>query len=144
MTQLWFRLLFIAIGLLSCESRKTNLEVLTGNLGISKDQTKAIIIVPLDGCNGCIDKTLDYIKQAKLKEGHVFVLTDYGSKRAKMLGLNTDFSNVYIDSSAQAKKMDLVRFYPVLHTLKDDQTYARFELNGSNIDSVFSKLISQH
>lgn len=109
-------------------------------LKILEKNTNAIIILPLDGCNGCVDKTLNFLEENIGNKKIAFIITDNGTKKARLLHLcDREDEKIVIDSTAKARKFGMVKFYPVLYYLNDRNSKS-IELGGSNIDKILSEL----
>lgn len=109
-------------------------------LKISEKGTNAIIVLPLDGCNGCVDKTLNFLDENIGNKKIAFIITDNGTKKARLLHLcDREDEKIVLDSTAKARKLGIVRFYPVLYHLNDGKSTS-LELGGSIIDKALSEL----
>jgi len=143
MVKVLFQLLVIGCSFFSCSTEKSEIETLINDLNIHVEGINAIIVVPLDGCSGCIHKTVNFMAENVGRKNIAYVITDYGIKRAKMMHLyEQENPMLFMDSKARARKLGLVKFYPVLYNLDSDNPQG-IELTALTIDSVFHELKSQ-
>lgn len=105
------------------------------------DESKCVIIVPIDGCEGCIKKVVTFMRA---NEGHdkiIYVISSRSRKEIEMfLSKNgIENSSVLIDGG-KAVSTGLVGSFPMLYDLTKELYLERMELNGLTIDSVLLRI----
>lgn len=117
------------------------------DIPISSDFDNYIcIIVPMEGCNYCINKTLNKVMDddSNLDFDVKVVLSSYGRKNIffKIDSLTIHKYNFYTDINGTAIDLGLVREFPVLFYIKDGKLQTTIEINAPNSEQVLS-LISE-
>ena len=95
------------------------------------------IIIPMDGCDACIERTLDFAKVNAGNDMQV-VLTSYSLKKIYQLcELSLIEKNQFlIDSKGIALQLGLVESFPAVYYMKDNKVISSTEINGINIEEI--------
>jgi hypothetical protein len=130
-------LLFILfLILISCNQKRNEREVLDDFLKSIKVSNnldfKALVIIPLDGCSGCIDATLEFAQLNISDKNLFFVIATSSPKLVKLRLGYIDKPNVYTDSQLESRDKGLVSFSPTLFIIEKD-SFARIDLTAENI-----------
>jgi hypothetical protein len=113
-----------------------------GSYGIDIHSKNMILIVPNDGCSGCVNKMTTFASSGNYDSSLLFVFTGRSAKEIiirmpQKIILN---NRILIDSTHQFFKLDLVSEFPKMYVVKDGKIESTLEVDGTNIDSVISRI----
>lgn len=139
-------LIFIA----SCNKDNEQISVLNQLLKdeteLIPDSTKALLIIPNSGCDGCISSAEQFVvDNIHSLKGIKVVFTGISSEKALRINLGIDIvthSNVLIDSENQFYEANLINIYPVIAYLNDGQVTELFEQSPTQAD-ILDNLLSR-
>ncbi len=135
-----------------CQNKKNlsqNQEKLTGLLKLLKVKPAdnlAVIIAPVSGCSGCLQRIMLFARENADNRQWLFIFSGYGRKEIVLkTGSTLAFSpQVVVDDRASALKRGLVETFPVLFILKQGELVTHKELNATNIEGILQSLTGQH
>gem|GEM_PF-3657614 len=130
-----FFLFVSVIVLATCKQHDSAVKRLFRELNAPAIAPKILVIIPLDGCNGCVDSTIEFMKSHSDNPDLLYILSCHGVKAGQKLLLS---KQIILDSKARAKKLGLVNSYPVIYYLDSDGM--RNETEELNATTVVEKL----
>lgn len=114
---------------------------LFNELNFRKGETRYVIFIPINGCEGCIKKVVTFMQLNDAHNAIVYVLCSRSRKEIGLFLSKNDIQkgNVLLDEGKAISK-GLVGSFPVLYDLTKEMYSERIELNGLNVDSVLLRL----
>jgi hypothetical protein len=119
--------LIVAISCISCQQKESGGNIATGlltqlNQGHSLDKIERVIVIPGEGCPGCISDAADFAERNIDKmPGTMVVFTRVLDKKLMRSKFKREFlahDRVVIDSSNLLDRSDLLESYPVVLSLQ--------------------------
>ncbi len=143
-----FGVIICCLGWLGCEENKPaehhgqKLTILLAALQLNKEPGMALIIVPVNGCSGCMYKIKQFLYQKKRDYKTIFIFSGYGLKSITLQLDHTIRSrpDVVLDPEAKAITLGLVGEFPVMYLVKSENDIGIIEINARNIDKVLAAL----
>jgi hypothetical protein len=108
-------------------------------LQLSKFKDKVLIIIPIDGCSGCVTTTAHFIKTNQ--DSLLFCIVSSPTRKEARIQLGELLNNehVFIDVGLKARLAGIVSYYPVVFYMEADRTIAQ-EMNATNVETELSHL----
>lgn len=141
---------FFTVLFLSCSEKEPDLHrnivetvsVIVPQLQI--DQIDDIIIIPIRGCSGCVEKTIAFMRENVADNNTLYVVT--AKNRTEYISyIDEDIfrhSNVVFDSNLIFQTNDLVNNYPMYYSKTGNYFDNKVELTGSNVDKELTIIYS--
>jgi len=107
---------------------------LLSSFNINSD-TKAVLIVPLDGCSGCVKKSLEFIKENQEKPFVQFILSASNRKDIAIHLKSSSIvstSGIVKDPTNKATSVGLTKGYPTICYLNSNPIVIK-QLSASNL-----------
>lgn len=141
-----YKIVFISIGLFtSCSSPEDKIivDLLNPYIGNTKSST-GLVIIPREGCGGCINSTTVFMKKYLPQLENTFVIyTGVEDKKLFKLQVGEDFlknSKVIIDSENNLLRNEIIPgVYPRLYVIKDNILIKKIDFDES--DEYFENLV---
>lgn len=137
---------YLLIAFSGCFNQKSNdaygiESYLFSELNFPKGETRYAILIPLDGCEGCIKKVVTFMRLNDSRNRIVYVLSSRSRKEIELFLSKNEIQNgsVLLDGG-KAISTGLVGSFPMLYDLTKEMYSERIELNGSNADSILLRL----
>ncbi|PSL32217.1 hypothetical protein [Chitinophaga ginsengisoli] len=139
-----YNLLFLCITLLitSCTDKYATLNNTIGVLDKDKLSTGSYVIIPNQGCEGCISTAEAFVKNNISKSGNIrYIFTRIQSAKLLKIKLGTDVmasNKVLLDTADRIEYPDKEKeIYPMIVTMKDHRvdkvTYQSPDSDGLNV-----------
>lgn len=131
------KLLILLPLLISCkgkESKSQNNPYSDFNV---QKETKVVFFIPTDGCSGCVDTSLEFLKKNRNSNDIKYVLSGRNEKEVKIKLAEFDIELnelIYIDVQGKSKSLGIVNGYPVLIYL-DNTSKEKIELSAEHIEA---------
>lgn len=125
----------------ACQPKESKIltEFLSAN-GVTDLSYKAVVIVPLEGCAPCINKTIEYAKTS-VDSDVIFVIETFGSQKSLKMKFNQNQlkSNIIVDHDDALIKDGLAITYPVLYLMKQNSIEV-LNISDANFNQVIRSL----
>jgi len=133
-------IILLAISVCSCAPRHTSdpASVLLTDVGIDIEKVKRVIVIPANGCGGCISKSIEFATATRSSD-IAFILSGRSAREIRMV-FNGNAAQIKLDTLGRCMKLDLVGEFPVMHTLNNATIVESKQLDGTNIDSVYQAI----
>lgn len=123
------------------QTKNSNLNTLNKYLQVEKNiEDYYCIIIPIEGCNDCIEKILRFLEDNKgkfIKKTRI-ILTGYSLKKIYQIrSLDIIKQNQYIlDNKGKALDLGLVNSFPVWFYIGKNKLKESLEINTANLNKI--------
>jgi hypothetical protein len=110
------------------------------DLRVTPVSEKMILIIPTQGCTGCIKEALDFTATHDSRPNLTTVVSGRSKRFYKLLAhkFNVDTTKVFFDREALAARYGIITIYPVLLRAGDDGNITSTPLDAKNIHGVLT------
>lgn len=118
---------------------KTFLE--SKSIGYNENANNAVIVIPLNGCSGCIDTSIEFVIENLPKFRNLYCVIVTPSERvAKLrLGAGVDYARFIVDLEMTTSLKNLVETSPLIYIIENERIM-KYPLNATNIDGELQDL----
>ncbi len=107
------------------------------------DSFDHVVIVPIQGCNYCVEATTMFLKRNIANNNILFIVV--AKNKSELVNLispeSTERANFLLDDQLLSSKYGLVKLYPVLYSKKQGQYFdTRVEINADNVEIVLGDI----
>lgn len=111
---------------------------------VDKKIKYSVIIIPVSGCDNCIDRTLEAVLSIGSRDSLHFILTGRSRKEINLRIKDIQLSSgVYRDTLGLAYSKNLCSNYPVAFIISENRIVNSVEINGQNADSLVEALLNK-
>ncbi|GAA5039132.1 hypothetical protein GCM10011506_37930 [Marivirga lumbricoides] len=116
------------------------------NDDLSLNNFSTIVVLPVQGCSPCIERTINFIENNKMNTEVLFIVVAKNKREWGHLFSSELFknSNFLIDDQLLFMDYDFVQLFPVYFSKKNGYFSEKVEINGSNVQDVFEKISTQN
>ncbi|HRK53787.1 MAG TPA: hypothetical protein PK185_07725 [Cyclobacteriaceae bacterium] len=106
-----------------------------------KNVNNAVIVIPLDGCSGCIDKSIEFVNEnmPKFKNLYCIVVTPSEKLARLRLGSSVNYPRLLIDIEMTTRMKYLVESMPLIYTM-NNELITKYPLDATNIEEELLRL----
>lgn len=146
--KLYFTLLLLGYSLCQCSARNEGFDEIAEEVSSVSaiEGLKAVVIIPSQGCDGCITTVEDFMlkKYASLNgKGVLFIVTGHNSVKSAALRLGGFIRNnkyIYIDTKHQFDSRLFIAEYPRVFFFQDKKVVRFSELSPKTSNAVYKEL----
>lgn len=129
----WISLVCSLVNSFGCRQKETTFSGFT-----LKDSTRAVLMVPLEGCHGCVSETMDFIRQHSHQDHAQYIISASNRKdidiTLKKYGISLGPS-IIPDPSNQTEALGLTDGYPSLQYLSKGTNPAIRKISAENLET---------
>ncbi|MBT1707891.1 hypothetical protein KK062_06650 [Fulvivirgaceae bacterium PWU5] len=110
------------------------------DMNITPVSEKMMLIIPTQGCTGCIKEALDFTAAHDSRSSLTTVVSGRSKRFYKLLThkFNIDTTKVFFDREALAARYGIITIYPVLLRAGNDGHITSTQLDAKNVHRVLT------
>lgn len=114
------------------------------SIGYNENVNNAVIVIPLNGCSGCIDTSIEFAIENLPKFRNLYcVIVTPSEKVARLrLGRGIDYSRLLVDKEMTTSLKNLVETSPLIYIIENEHII-KYPLNATNIEGELQDLESK-